>query len=513
MRRLAWGICLITLAVVASAIVLVVVNLEAIHNADEANAIEIVLPIGFGIIGGLVASRQPRNALGWLFLAISLANAIPGLTAQYTRLALVTAPGTPFSPWVPWFGNFTDSLVYPAGLAVFTMLVIPNGHFISPRWRIVAWAGVGVTLLLIVTTMLDPRLIQFQGVPVVVTNPTGVEWMIPINDGPLGYGGFLAGLAVLVVAGSSVVVRLRRASGEERLQLRWIAYAAVLSILANLIFTVVGLAFLWPGAVAVVGTFTTIVGFGVALPASFGIAILRYRLYDLDLLVNRTVLYGGVTVVLAVAFFVANILAQAAMESIFNQTSDLLSAGLGVGAAIAFGPTRRAIRPLVDRALPARSRLALLFTDIVESTQAIVDLGDERWREVLQRYRTTVRRELSRCRGREVDTAGDAFFAIFDRPARGVECAIAIRDGVKALGLRARTGLHIGDVNLRGESVSGLAVHAAARVMAEAGPDQIMISSDLAELLGEEMRLRDAGRHSLKGVPGEWQLYEVGGQE
>ena len=102
--------------------------------------------------------------------------------------------------------------------------------------------------------------------------------------------------------------------------------------------------------------------------------------------------------------------------------------------ALAFGPMRRAIQPLVDRALPARSRLTLLFTDIVESTQAIVDLGDEQWRDVLDRYRSSVRHELARHRGREVNTAGDAFFAVFDRPMNAVRCAMAMRDGVQRAG-------------------------------------------------------------------------------
>jgi class 3 adenylate cyclase len=187
----------------------------------------------------------------------------------------------------------------------------------------------------------------------------------------------------------------------------------------------------------------------------------------------------------------------------------VVAGGLGLAAGLAFGPVRRGLRPLVDRALPARSRLTLMFNDIVESTQVIVDLGDERWREVLDRYRTVVRQELARCRGREVNTAGDAFFAVFDRPSRALDCAAAIRDAVAELGLQVRTGLHVGDVEMRGEQVSGLAVHAAARVMAAAGAGEIMVSGDMAGALGPGTRLRDAGRRSLRGVPGEWQLFAV----
>lgn len=337
-----------------------------------------------------------------------------------------------------------------------------------------------------------------------MTNPIGLQAMSGINNGPLGPGGFLGGLGVLAVAGSSIVVRLRRAEGEERLQLRWVAYAAAFAIAVNLLATIFAIAFhLSDSASGVVGTFSTLLGFGLALPASFGIAILRYRLYDLDLLLNRTLLYGAVTVVLAAAVGVADVLAQRLVESTFHQRSDLVSAALGVGAAVAFGPMRRAVRPIIDRALPARSRLTLLFTDIVDSTQAIVDLGDEEWRNMLHRYRATVRRELSRFHGREVDTAGDAFFAVFDRPMNAVQCATAMRDGVKELGLRVRTGMHCGEVQMRGEKVTGLAIHAAARVMALAREDQVLISGDMAEALGGAVPLRDAGRHALRGVPGE----------
>jgi len=138
-----------------------------------------------------------------------------------------------------------------------------------------------------------------------------------------------------------------------------------------------------------------------------------------------------------------------------------------------------------------------------------VDIGDERWRAVLDRYRVAVRHELSRFRGHEVNAADDAFFATFDRAAAAVGCARAIRTAVNALGLKVRTGLHVGDVEMRGEQVSGLAVYAAARVMAAAGEDQILVSGDLADVLPGAVPLHDAGRHALKGVPGEWQLFAV----
>jgi class 3 adenylate cyclase len=347
------------------------------------------------------------------------------------------------------------------------------------------------------------------GDPVAVPNPTRFDPTGRMMDGGPGVIVFLAGLVVLAVAGASVVIRLARSSGEERLQLRWIATATALAIVANIVVTTLSITFLGEAYADIPATIVTVLGFGILLPASFGVAVLRYRLYDLDFILNRTLLYGAVTVVLVAAFFVANLVAQQTLESAFNQRSDLVSAALGVAVGLAFGPMRRAARPLVDRFLPARSRLTLLFTDIVESTQAIVDLGDERWRDVLFRYRSLVRRELSRHRGREINTAGDAFFAVFDRPRSGVACAMAMRDGVKELGLSVRTGLHCGEVEVRGEQISGLAVHTAARVMSQAGGDQILVSDDVAQELDGAAALDEVGTRELRGVPGEWRLYEV----
>lgn len=509
LRRLAWGICFFTLALVVAASVLVVLNRDSIRTLYEANLVEIVLPISWGVLGGLVASRQPRNAIGWLFLAIALESAIFGLTTQYARYAIVTAPDAPFSPWIPWFGYVVGTLVYPAGLAPITMLFLPNGRLLSPRWWRVVWAGIALTAVLVAVAVLDPELVTVPGLPD-IPSPTGVAALAGINAGAIGSIGYLVGLTVVGAAGVSVVIRLRRAGGDERLQLRWVAYTTAFAVAINIVYTLVALLLLPVDTVIAWSPIVVILGFGVAMPAGIAAAILRYRLYDLDLLLNRTILYGAVTVVLLATLGLANVMAQRAVESLFGQQSGLVAAALGLGAGLAFAPVRRWLRPIVDRALPARSRLTLLFTDIVESTQAIVDLGDERWREVLSLFRTMVRKELSHFHGREVNTAGDAFFAVFDRPIRGLECAVSMRDGVKDLGLRVRIGLHCGDVEMRGEQVTGLAVHAAARVMGEAGEDQIFLSGDMAEALGGSLPLRELGTRQLRGVPGEWRLFEVG---
>ena len=159
---------------------------------------------------------------------------------------------------------------------------------------------------------------------------------------------------------------------------------------------------------------------------------------------------------------------------------------------------------------PDRVLATVLFTDIVGSTEKAAGLGDRRWHDLLERHHDLVRRELARHRGREVDTAGDGFLATFDGPARAVRCARAVSDGVRGLGLEVRAGLHTGEIELRGDKVSGLAVHIGARVAAAAGPGEVLVSSTVKDLVaGSGLRFQDRGPHVLKGVPGEWRLFAV----
>jgi class 3 adenylate cyclase len=159
---------------------------------------------------------------------------------------------------------------------------------------------------------------------------------------------------------------------------------------------------------------------------------------------------------------------------------------------------------------PDRVLLTVLFTDIVGSTERAAAVGDRRWRELLDGYLRLARRELERFRGREIDVAGDGLFAIFDGPARAIRCAGAIRDGVPALGLAVRAGLHTGECELTGPKVSGIAVHIGARIAAAAHPQEVLVSQTVKDLVaGSGLRFDDRGSHVLKGVPGEWRLFAV----
>jgi class 3 adenylate cyclase len=160
---------------------------------------------------------------------------------------------------------------------------------------------------------------------------------------------------------------------------------------------------------------------------------------------------------------------------------------------------------VVDRVLAT-----VLFTDIAESTATAADLGDRRWREVLDAHDAMVRRQLDRYRGRHVKHTGDGVVATFDGPARAIECATAIRGGAEQLGLSVRAGLHTGEIELRGDDIGGLAVHIAARVMALAAGGEILLSRTVTDLVvGSGISFDDRGEHELKGVPQPWRIFAV----
>jgi class 3 adenylate cyclase len=159
---------------------------------------------------------------------------------------------------------------------------------------------------------------------------------------------------------------------------------------------------------------------------------------------------------------------------------------------------------------PERILSTVLFTDIADATATAVKLGDSRWRELLERHHAVIRRELSRARGKEIDTAGDGFFAAFDGPARAIRCACAITEAVKVLGLDVRAGLHTGECELVDGKIAGIAVHTGARVAAHAQPGEVLVSSTVRDLVaGSGIQFEDRGVHELKGIPGEWHLFTV----
>jgi class 3 adenylate cyclase len=165
---------------------------------------------------------------------------------------------------------------------------------------------------------------------------------------------------------------------------------------------------------------------------------------------------------------------------------------------------------LIEDPSAPRRLLAVMFTDIVGSTQLAAALGDKRWRELVDQHHAAVRAQIARFGGTEVDTAGDAFFATFELPVRAVDCALESVRAVRKLGLRIRAGVHMGECVVSNGSVRGVTVHIGARVGAKASGGEVLVSSTIRDVLaGAGLQFRDRGEHILKGVDGRWRLHSV----
>jgi class 3 adenylate cyclase len=172
--------------------------------------------------------------------------------------------------------------------------------------------------------------------------------------------------------------------------------------------------------------------------------------------------------------------------------------------------TRRFVGDVWLEPEPETVLTTVLFTDIVGSTEHATQLGNHRWNELVGRHHALVRQQLDQFRGREIDTAGDGFFATFDGPVRAIRCARAITESVRALGIEVRAGLHTGECELRGDKIGGIAVNIGARVMSNASPGEVLVSSTVKDLVaGSGITFADRGPATLKGIAGEWRLYAV----
>jgi class 3 adenylate cyclase len=199
--------------------------------------------------------------------------------------------------------------------------------------------------------------------------------------------------------------------------------------------------------------------------------------------------------------------------------SDVRSAEPPASAPLAWNSRRPRDIPSVIAGTPpameaARLLTTLLFTDIVNSTRWATELGDRRWRLLLDRHDALVKPAIERCHGRVVKTTGDGFLATFDSPGRAVQAVCAVRDAVRACGMEMRAGLHSGEVEVRGDDIAGIAVHIAQRVGCLAEPGEILATSTLKDLvLGSGLPFTDRGVHTLRGVPGDWRLFATAKQQ
>jgi hypothetical protein len=292
-----------------------------------------------GMVGALIVSRLRRHPVGWLLLFASLAFATGGLVVSYVEVAFIVRPGSwPVSPFLVWLGDWAFNI--GSGIsATFVLLLFPTGRLPSPRWRLVAWlAGIGLSSLLIGVAF-SPG--PFEGLP--IDNPLALEDpLLLLFEGT----GLLLLFSAILSSVASLVFRYHRARGEERQQLKWVAYSVMLLAL-GLLGTVGwevanGRAELSNEAENLV--ITLLLGL---LPVSIGIAILRYRLYDIDLVINRTLVYGALSVLLG-AVYVAGVVGLPQVLRL-PEDNDLVVAGSTLLVAALFSPLRRRIQAFVDR--------------------------------------------------------------------------------------------------------------------------------------------------------------------
>jgi two-component system NarL family sensor kinase len=339
-----------------ASVVLLLLNRAVLHGPDGIGP-ELVMVPGFATVGAVVASRRRGMGIGWWFLALALCVAVEEVASQYAVRALITAPGSlPAGVWMAWVSNFLGAV--PFGIIGFLLLLFPDGRLPSPRWRPVAWAlAVGTGLLTLAWTM-DPHPIDLSGVET-VSNPLGVEGLRAATA--IVVLVFFLDTAVLLASAAAPILRFRRAAGDERQQLAWLAYVVAVTTLVG-IGGVVLVQTGHPLAADVAGIFA-LVGLGVGIPVAAGIAILRHHLYDLDLVVNRTAVYGGLTVCV-IATYVAVV---GVLGALFQQRGGLGASLVATGlVTVLFQPLRERLQRAVNR---------LLYGDRAEPYAAMTRLG------------------------------------------------------------------------------------------------------------------------------------------
>jgi hypothetical protein len=293
----------------------------------------------FMVVGALVVARRPANPIGWLFSAIGLLALGASLAHEYLQYASVTRAGAlPFTVGAVWYLAWVAFPVF--GLTfTFTLLLFPTGRLPSPRWRPIAWlAGIEITATSVLAAF-QPTLQLGNEVRRTIPNPIGISGLPAPDRG--GVGAVLLGMfAVASLAGCvSLVLRFRRARGEERQQLKWVAYAAAVMVSS---FVVVDLFF--PGESDVAMAFTV-----ALLPIAAGISILRYRLYDIDRLINRTLVYGLLTASLGLGYAGAVLVLGQVFGGVRGEPPSWVVAGATLAVAALFQPARRRIQAVVDR--------------------------------------------------------------------------------------------------------------------------------------------------------------------
>src|SRR5829696_486115 len=344
---LAWSLCALSLTFVIVWALFRLLNFPTPRGVDQTplplEVWVLLVFVLFTTIGALVASRQPKNTIGWIFCAMGLFSTSSGASGQYAIYALVSSPGAlPGGGIAAWLETFLGG---PIGIAMFALLLLlfPDGRPPSHRWRAALWLDLIAALLLFVGSF-KPGPMETSSLN--VANPFGIEQIGALLNVLLYVGLYLA-LAVTAVGAVSLMVRFRRSRAEERQQIKWFAFAGAIMcavtaagpFLWSLPPSSPGVTLIWP--VLFLSAASTI-------PVATGIAILKYRLYDIDVGINRTLVYGSLTALLALVYFGGVATTQAVFRVLTGQEQQAIVVSTLVIAAL-FTPLRRRIQGFIDR--------------------------------------------------------------------------------------------------------------------------------------------------------------------
>jgi hypothetical protein len=338
---------LVAWSMVAAYWVLVAVGfaLRAINDPAYFPADDLSWRLGYGLyptVGAVIVARQPRNRIGWLCCAFGLLVGPAAFAQDYAWYTLIHRPGAlPGGLAMGWLGSWPWYPAIMLGL-IFLPLLFPNGRLASPRWRPVAWAAAVAIVAAVAWAAFAPR--QLEGSPAMPMNPLGIrsaealsDWLDPLLPMALGL------LALLSAA--SMIVRFRRSRGEERQQLKWFTYGAALAAVIYACFIATELHERLPPVVSLLVTTPAL----VAVPGAIGVAVLRYRLYDIDRIINRTLVYGLLTTLLAGIYVGAVLVLGQLFGGISEEPPSWAVAGATLVVAALFQPARRRIQAVVDR--------------------------------------------------------------------------------------------------------------------------------------------------------------------
>ena len=338
-RRLAFGALAVYVVLVAATAALVA---QAGGSGDQ---LFVVLTVGFAVVGCLVAVREPGNAVGWLCLGTAVTFAWQSVLDAY-----LDQPGRPGEVAVAWFAAWAW-FVWLSLAGMFLPLVFPTGRLVSPRWRAAPWVGLAWVTLSVLTTGLKPGRLEADTVRP-VTNPLGVA---ALDEAVYRVGRPVLELLAAVgytLAAASLVVRLRRATGRERQQVKTFAYAGALAMVALLLAVSANVAGddsdRWVSVVGATGWFSALLLIVVGLPLAVGVAILRHQLYDIDLVIKRTLVYGSLTAILASSYLVMVLVLRLVLSPVTGE-SDLAVAASTLAVAALFRPVRSRVQEVVDR--------------------------------------------------------------------------------------------------------------------------------------------------------------------